>query len=76
MIKFLRNLFKRKEKHYFASYHFKLSDNQNGFGDIKILDSKLNPNMPVLEGIREYLRKHFKDNNANIVIIFFTWWEQ
>lgn len=76
MIKFLKNLFKRKEKYYFASYTFQLSNSINGFGDILIPHNRLNPNMSDLEGIREHLREYFEDNNASIIIVYFTWWEQ
>lgn len=80
MIKFIKKLFKKKERYYFASYNFQLSNNKNVFGDIVIPHSRLNPNVPALDGIREYvkeyLQEYFKDNNVNIVIIFFTWQEQ
>lgn len=77
MIKFLRNLFKRKEKHYFISYFYTLSNNQQGWGQITLADSMLNPDLAILDGATEYVKKiSLKDDKAKITIMFFTSWKQ
>lgn len=80
MIKFFKNLFKKKETWVFVSYQISLADNKRGFGDFFEPISNFNKTDFILNDVKEYIKQFLKEDygyeDVSIVILFFKTWKQ
>lgn len=68
MIKFIKNLFKKKETWVFVSYHILLGDKKRqGFGDFTEPINNINKTGCMLNDIKEHIKQDLKKTDMKIL---------